>query len=109
MKLKENSEMEEMIPLKFFLSQNYPNPFKEKTAIKYCLAYKSKVQLIVFNSDNEKVETLVDEIKEPGTYEVEFDPRICHCGEDKNLMSGNYYYRLEAGEFLITKKMILIK
>jgi hypothetical protein len=98
-----------MIPLKFFLSQNYPNRFKEKTAIKYCLAYKSRVRLIVFNSYNKKVKTLVDEIKEPGTYEVEFDYRLCHSGGDQDLMSGNYYYQLEAGEFLITKKMILIK
>jgi hypothetical protein len=102
MKLKENSEMEEMIPLKFFLSQNYPNPFKEKTTIKYCLAYQSRVQLIVFNSDNEKVETLVDEIKEPGTYEVEF--RV-----SSRLRGGIYSYRLEAGEFTQTKKMILLK
>jgi hypothetical protein len=98
-----DTENGEMIPFQFQLSQNYPNPFKEKTIIKYCIAYKTRVQLIVFNSEGEKVDTLVDEMKEPGTYEIDFQSEM----GNRQLASGNYYYRLEAGEYLSTRKMIV--
>ena len=70
--LNNNSLMDEVIPLEFFLSQNYPNPFKEKTVIKYCVAYKTRVQITVYDSEGKEIEKLVDEEKSPGTYEVEF-------------------------------------
>lgn len=72
MNLTENSEMNEMILLKFFMSQNYPNPFTEKTKIKYCVAYKTKVNISLFNSKGEIIEELVKEELEASTYEVEF-------------------------------------
>jgi hypothetical protein len=105
--LNNNSLMDEVIPLEFYLSQNYPNPFKEKTSIKYCVAYKTRVQITVHNSKGEVIEKLVDEEKKPGTYEVEFFE--CHSRESRNLLDEYYFYRLEAGEFKSEKKMLLIK
>jgi hypothetical protein len=98
--------MEEATPLEFYLSGNYPNPFKEKTVIKYCVAYKTKVQLIVYDSDGKVVEKLVDEQKQPGTYEAEFSALRCHSGESRNLPDGYYYYRLVAGDYISEKEWL---
>jgi len=103
--LNNNSIMDRVIPLEFYLSQNYPNPFKESTIIKYCIAYKTRVQLTVYNSNNEMIEKLVDEEKNPGTYEVEFQSAV----GSRQLAKGNYFYRLEAGDYSSEKKMLLIK
>ncbi len=96
--------MEELVPSEFYLSQNFPNPFKEQTVIKYCVAYKTKVQLIVYDSEGKVVEKLVDELKQPGTYEVEFSALRCHSGECGNLPDGYYFYRLAAGDYISEKK-----
>ena len=93
--------MEELVPSEFYLSQNYPNPFKDKTTIKYCVADKTKIELVVYDSDRKKIKTLVNEIKEARTYKVEFNAT--------GLPSGIYFYRLRAGSFAETKKMLLIK
>ena len=100
-----NSKMDEVTPLEFHLAQNYPNPFKDKTVIKYCVAYNTKVQITVFNSEGEQIEKLVDDEKKPGTYEIEFQSTV----NSRQLASGNFYYRLEAGDFRSEKKMILLK
>ena len=99
--------MDEVIPFEFFLSQNYPNPFKEKTIIKYCVAYKTRVQITVYDHKGNEIEKLVDEEKQPGTYEVEFS--ACHSRESGNLPEGYYFYHLEAGEYRSEKKMLLQK
>jgi hypothetical protein len=99
--------MNEFVPSEFNLSQNYPNPFREKTTIKYCVAYKTRVQLIVYNSENEVISKLVDEEKKPGTYEVEFDAPVCHSRERRNIKKGEFYYCLKAGDYSSEKKMIL--
>ena len=93
--------MEEIVPTEFQLSQNYPNPFTERTTIKYCVPDKVRIGLEVTGSYRNKVKTLVKEIKEAGTYKVEIDGR--------NLPDGIYFYRLNAGDFIETKKMILMK
>jgi len=93
--------MEEIVPTEFQLSQNYPNPFKERTTIKYCVPDKMKIRLEVFDSDGNKIKTLVDEIKEAGTYKVEFSAN--------ELASGEYLYKLESRDFFETKKMILLR
>jgi hypothetical protein len=102
--LNNNSLMDEVTPLEFFLSQNYPNPFKEKTTIKYCVAYKTRVQITVYNSDNKLIEKLIDEEKDPGTYEVVFQS----AAGSRQLASGDYYFCLEAGEYRNEKKMFLL-
>ena len=53
--------MNDLAPTEFYLGQNYPNPFKDKTIIKYCVAYKTKVKITVFDSQGEMIEKLVDE------------------------------------------------
>jgi hypothetical protein len=102
-----NSGVEEDLPLQFHLSQNYPNPFTERTTIKYCVAYKTRIRLTVFDSGGNEIEKLVDEEKNPGTYEVEF------CVTRGKLPDGtterDYYYKLEAGRFGAEKQMQLIK
>ncbi len=89
--------MNELEPSEFYLSQNYPNPFSDKTTIKFCVAYKGKVRLEVFNPEGEIITILLNEEKEAGTYKVEFTA----CG----LCEGVYTCRLQAGDYLSTKKM----
>ncbi|OGU42369.1 MAG: hypothetical protein A2315_16605 [Ignavibacteria bacterium RIFOXYB2_FULL_35_12] len=103
--LNNNSIAEEVTPLEFYLSQNYPNPFKDKTTIKYCVSYKTHVNLTVLDAERNEIEKLVDEEKKPGTYEVEFQSAI----GSRQLAIGDYFYRLQAGDYSIEKRMQLIK
>ena len=89
------------IPDKFVLSQNYPNPFNPKTIIKYELGIKNIVSLKVYDVLGNEVRTLVNEVKPPGRHEIEFD--------GKDLSSGVYFYKLTTGDFVETKRMILLK
>ncbi len=89
------------IPDKFGLYQNYPNPFNPATTIKFEITEKSGVMLSIFNSAGAEVFTKEFGQLQPSVYEYSFS------GE--NLPSGVYFYRLNAGSFLSTKKMILIK
>ena len=89
-----NLRGEEQTPLRFHLSQNYPEPFREKTCIKYCVAYECRVVLTVFDTDGREVTRLVDKKQPAGTYEVEF-----------KAVEGDYSYRLEAGDFKFQKLM----
>ncbi len=88
-------------PEKFELSQNYPNPFNPNTTIKYSVAAKSQVELNIYNILGSKVASIVNEIKEAGSYQVEFDA--------SKLSSGVYFYELNAGNFSAKRKMILLK
>ncbi len=89
------------IPGSFSLAQNYPNPFNPSTTIRYELSSRSKVVLKIFNLLGQEVATLIDEEKEAGRYEVGWDA--------SGFSSGIYFYRLKAGEFAGTKKLILAK
>ena len=95
--------MNDLVPSEFYLFQNYPNPFTGKTTIKYCVAYKTKVKITVFNSKGEVIENMVDEEKEAGTYKIEFNITVIN----RQLANGNYMYRLEAGKYTSNKQMIL--
>ena len=113
--------MDELEPSEFYLAQNYPNPFKERTVIKYCVAFKTRVNLKVFNAEGKEIEQLVNEEKQPGTYEVDFS--VCHSclpperdGESlpdgkagRNPEEDAYYYRFEAGDYKNEKNMQIIK
>ena len=90
-----------LIPNSISLFQNYPNPFNPCTIISYQLAVSSKVILKVYDILGNEVATLVNEEKPAGNYKIEF--------EATNLSSGLYFYQLKSGEFVQTKKMILIK
>jgi len=106
--------MNEFVPSEFNLSQNYPNPFREKTTIKYCVAYKTRVQITVLSSEGEVIEKLVDEEKKPGSYEVSFSACLSRESLPDGKAGGNlkeeeFFYRLEAGDYRNEKKMILQK
>jgi hypothetical protein len=85
----------------FNLEQNYPNPFNPSTNIKYQIPGASHVTLKLFDILGGEVAALVDEVKQPGTYTVQFD--------GSRLASGVYFYRLRAGDFVDVKKLILLK
>ena len=93
--------MVDLLPTEFYLSQNHPNPFRERTTIKYCLPEEIRIKLEILDSEKEKIKTLVDEVKEPGTYQVEFKPN----GFDE----GIYLYQLTAGSFVMTRRMLYLK
>ncbi len=112
-----------LFPDEFTLMQNFPNPFNPSTKIKYTIPAvtfrqaqsDNWVTLIVYDVLGNEIATLVNEEKQPGTYEVEFNIDS-HSGEVRNLpagrqglVSGIYFYQLRAGDFVETKKMILIK
>jgi hypothetical protein len=90
----------EGIPNTFALSQNYPNPFNPSTTIHYQLPMSAEATLKIFDLLGREVATLLDEMKQAGYYSVEWKPQ---------LPSGVYFYRLQAGEFVETKKLILLK
>jgi hypothetical protein len=91
------------LPTEFALSQNYPNPFNPSTTISYEVPVGTRyaVSLHVFDVLGRLVATLVNEAKEPGRYSARW--------EAGNVASGMYYYRLEAGEYKATRKMLLLK
>ncbi len=94
------------IPAQYSLSQNYPNPFNPETTINYSIPKNEHVTLKVFDVLGCEVATLVDEYKNTGTYNVVFNVKTRHGA---SLQSGIYFYRLTAGSYSDTKKMILMK
>ncbi|NUM74601.1 T9SS type A sorting domain-containing protein, partial [candidate division KSB1 bacterium] len=95
------SEAEKVIPTEFSLNQNYPNPFNPSTTILYALPKTAFVRLTVINPLGNEVETLVSATQVAGEYEINWNP--------KNLASGVYLYRIQAGEFVETRKMVLMR
>ena len=94
-------------PAAFALANNYPNPFNPATTIKYSLPQAADVELIVYNVLGQPVRTLIAEHQSAGRYAVEWDATN---NNGHSLSSGMYFYRLAAGgEFLETKKMLLLK
>ncbi len=89
------------VPKVFAMRQNYPNPFNPVTNIEFDLPKSEFVRLIVFNTLGQEVKTLVNETKQAGSYKVDFDA--------SSLPSGAYFYRITAGDFVQTNKMILVK
>ena len=94
-------DLSNQIPTKFKLEQNYPNPFNPSTKIQYSVPQSSNVIIKVVDILGNEIETLVNEEKPIGTYELTWNAA--------NLPSGVYFYQLKAGSFVETKKMILVK
>lgn len=91
----------EILPANPNLYQNYPNPFNPSTTIEYSISKENPVSIIVYDIAGREVETLVNEVKRAGYYTVQFNA--------SRLSSGIYFYRITAGDFVQTKKMVLIK
>ena len=89
------------LPLEFSLKQNYPNPFNPSTKIKFTLKKREIVTIEVFNALGQKIETLLNNAMNAGQHEIEFT--------GKNLSSGLYLYRIQAGQFQDVKKMVLLR
>ena len=89
------------LPQKFNLYQNYPNPFNPVTKIKFDLPVKSFVKLIIYNSLGQKIQEPVASDFNPGSYEYQFDAL--------GVASGVYYYALQSENYLITKRMVVLK
>ncbi|MEW6004077.1 MAG: FlgD immunoglobulin-like domain containing protein, partial [Stygiobacter sp.] len=94
------------IPSEYALSQNYPNPFNPTTTIKFSVAQDAKVSLVVYDMLGQKVRTLVDAQQEAGYYSVRWDGTNDFGSK---VSSGIYIYRLQAGNFVQTMKMNLMK
>jgi len=95
------SDENEIIADNFILEQNYPNPFNPYTTIKFSLPDSRFTVLKVFDVLGNEISTLVNEDKQSGIHSVDFDAT--------GLSSGTYFYRIEAGSFSETKKMIVLK
>ncbi len=91
----------EIAPSAYSLSQNYPNPFNPVTSIKYQLPANAFVSINIYDVLGNEVAALINEVKPAGSYELQFDASA--------LTSGVYFYRLQAGDFIDVKKMILMK
>ncbi len=89
------------IPTAGKLSQNFPNPFNPTTTIEYSVPKAGHVSLIVYNVKGEKVAMLINDRKAEGTHKVSFNA--------KNMSSGTYFYTLKTGEFMETRKMVLLR
>lgn len=98
-------EVEVITPLQFLLEQNYPNPFNPSTSIQFVISSKQFVSLKVYDILGSVVATLVDEEKQPGIYKIEFNIE----SGIMNPVSSVYFYQIKVGDFISTKKMILIK
>jgi hypothetical protein len=90
-----------LLTKEFIISQNYPNPFNPSTKLKYSVPQTSQVQIKVYDVLGNEIETLVNEEKSVGSYELTWYA--------ENLPSGIYFYQLKTGDFVSTKKMILLK
>lgn len=90
-----------LTPKAFSLFQNFPNPFNPETRINYLVSQRSNVLIRVYNILGKEISTLVNEIKEAGNYNIEFN--------GGGYPSGIYFCRMQAGSFTETRKMILLK
>ena len=95
------SVKDENIPIAYTLQQNYPNPFNNSSVIIYSIPKSSQVLMNIYNTLGEVVKTLINENKPAGNYEIEFNA--------STLPNGVYFYQLRAGDFVQTKKMLLVK
>ena len=89
------------IPENYSLKQNFPNPFNPTTTIRYSIPKAVHITIKVYNIIGQLVATLIDEYKQAGNYEIKFN--------GSNLSSGVYFYRMQAGNFVEVKKLILLK
>jgi hypothetical protein len=90
-----------VVPDKYELSQNYPNPFNPTTKINYALPKTGLITMKIYDVTGREIKVLVNEVKQAGYYTIDFNA--------SNFASGVYFYRIIAGDFISTKRMVLIK
>ncbi|MBU8933222.1 MAG: T9SS type A sorting domain-containing protein [candidate division Zixibacteria bacterium] len=95
-----------ILPTSFVTEQNYPNPFNTGTTIQYCLFTRSHVEIDVFNVLGQRVRTLVNADQSANSYEITWDGTN---NRHQSVASGVYFYRVRAGDFVATRKMLLLK
>ena len=102
---------EELIPATLELAQNFPNPFNPSTVIRYQLPREARVSLKVYSELGQEVASLVNDMQPSGRYSVTFNAGDDHTRESKSisLASSVYFYRLQVGEEVVTRKMTLVK
>lgn len=101
----EPQTLNDVVPTTYVLEQNYPNPFNPSTVIRYAVPRDGHVLLTVYDITGRQVAALVDEHRTAGVYEVRFDA----AAGSKALSSGVYFYRVRAGDFTETRKMVLLR
>jgi hypothetical protein len=94
------------LPKNFSVSQNYPNPFNPTTTIEFDVPSKSQVSLTIYNVLGQKVKSLVNQEMAAGTYKADWDGR---SESGVAVSSGIYFYKFEAGSYVTTKKMVMLK
>ncbi len=94
------------LPETYMLSQNYPNPFNPTTTISYSLPVKSFVTITVYNILGREIRTLISESVDAGHYDIIWDGK---AGNGREVSSGIYFYRLDAGSFTDNRKMLMLK
>ena len=104
--LKLSGRITSTLPVSHSLQQNYPNPFNPATTIPYALSDRSHVSLKVYDLLGREVRTLISEIQTPGVYQAIWDGRD---NRGALVSSGTYFYRIHVGNFIRSKKMILLK
>jgi hypothetical protein len=104
-------EREDILVMGFTLSQNYPNPFNPSTTITYELPRASQVNLTVYDILGRQVSVLVNERRNAGVHEVKFSAKggSASGGDGATLASGVYFYRLQAGDFVQTRRFLFLK
>lgn len=102
----EEPTVEVLLPRKFALGQNYPNPFNPSTTIKYDLPVEGPVRLTIYNVAGRRVRTLVDEHQGAGFKSVVWDGT---SDAGQRVSSGLYLYRIESGDYRMTRSMTLVK
>jgi len=95
------NQLSSEVPERFTLSQNYPNPFNPVTNIQFALPKSGFIKITVYDALGKEAESLLQQDLNAGSYETQWNA--------ENYPSGVYYYNLSAGEFSITKKMVLVK
>jgi len=106
LKQDELAEQAATLPEAFGLDQNYPNPFNPTTVIRYQLPQNRNVLLKVFDILGQEVKVLVNEAQQAGSYQIQWDGTNA---TGARVSSGVYFYRIQAGDFVNTKKMLLLK
>jgi hypothetical protein len=89
------------VPTEYILSNNYPNPFNPTTTIDFSIPEQTNVRVIIYDALGNQVDVIADGVKSAGTYSVKWNA--------SNHASGIYFYKLEAGNFIQIRKMVLMK